>query len=96
MNLLSSHEHIDINDLPEQELLQELMRTVVEVMEKGIKPELICSSACIAAYVYSKCSDDNPTSDFNKAWEVCKRLGLVEKALAHPLLEGASKKHFPL
>lgn len=94
--LLSSHTHTNINDIPEQDLLQELMRTVFEVMQKGIKPELICSSACITVYVHSKCYDENPNSDFNKAREVFKSLGLPEQALTDPFLYGTSIKHLPL
>lgn len=80
------NEFSKIRDVKDQVLIEELLPALADVIALGDEPEYQLQCACLLVFIYSKCSNDDLTSDFYNAWRVCKQTGMVEKALAVPWL----------
>ena len=95
INSLLHHQFTFIGDVEDGMLIKELLATLAEVVALGQEPAIQLQCACLMVYIYSKCKDYSFTSDFYHAWRVCKRMGMVEKALADPSLVGTETENLP-
>lgn len=96
IDFLLYHKFVYITDVEDQLLLKELLATLAEVVALGEEPATQLQCACMIVYIYSKCSDYSFTSHYYNAWRVCKRMGIVEKALADPSSKGIETELLPL
>ena len=95
LNALLHHHFTFIGDVEDGVLIKELLATLEEVVASGEEPVIQLQCACLIVFIYSKCRDNDLTSAFYNAWSVCKRMGILEKALADPLLGGIETEHLP-